>query len=144
MEYHRGYTLLELLIALTVVSILAVIAVPIYLNYELRAKITEGFSVAEPVKVMVTDYYQTMGNWPDSNSTAGVGDPTSFRTEYVDAITVAKSGPGAAITITYRMTALGSNNTIILTSSANAGHAVLWQCTGGSLIEKYRPAACKS
>ena len=78
MKHHRGFSLFELLIAMSIVSILAVIAVPMYLNYDVRAKITEGLSFAQPIKSLVTDYYLSKDNWPDSNATAGAEDPANL------------------------------------------------------------------
>lgn len=144
MRHQQGFTLMEILIALTIVSILGVIAVPMYLDYDVRAKISEGLALAGPVKLMVSEYYQTTGSWPNSNLTAGVTDPTHFKTDYVDTISVASGGGGATITITYRIPALGSNNTIVLTPSTPSTNVISWTCTGGSVVNKYRPAACKS
>lgn len=135
---------MEIMVAMTVVSILAVVAVPMYLDYDVRAKILEGFSLANPVKSLVSDYYMTMGLWPDSNPTAGAGDPTSYRSDYVDSITVAAGGTGATITITYRIPALGSNNTLVLEPIKSSAHSLIWSCTGGSMTNKYRPVVCKS
>lgn len=141
---QRGFTLLEILIVLSIVSILSVIAIPVYLNYDVRAKISEGFVLADPVQNMVSEYYQTWAKWPSSNQIAGVRDPSSFRTDYVDSISVAQSGTDVAITITYRIPALGANNTIILTPSVNAGNYIQWTCTQGTVIEKYRPQNCRA
>jgi len=144
MRSQRGFTFMEILVALTIVSILAVIAVPMYLDYDVRAKVIEGFSIADPVKSLVSDYYMTMGIWPDSNPTAGAEDPASYKTDYVDSISVTAGGAGATITITYRIPALGNNNTIILEPSNTATHSLLWNCTGGTVVNKYRPTICKS
>ena len=142
----KGFTLLEILIALTIVSILAVVAVPMYLNYDVRAKITEGFSLVDPVKLMVSEYYQATGVWPPSNQIAGVQDPGSFESNYVKSIKVEKtlSTGSSAITITYSIPALGSNNTIVLTPANASGNEIQWSCNHGTVADKYRPAACKS
>ena len=141
---QHGFSLLEILFALSIVSIFAVIAIPTYLDYMVRAEITEGFALAEPVKITVTEYYETVGTWPDSNATAALAAPSSFRTNYVDSISVAKNAAGFAITIVYRIPALGSNNTIVLTPSGVAGNTISWSCTQGTVADKFRPAACKA
>lgn len=43
-KYNRGFTLIELMIAVVVIGILASIAVPAYLDYVLRAKRAEAKS----------------------------------------------------------------------------------------------------
>jgi type IV pilus assembly protein PilA len=139
---HRGFTLLETLIALSIVSILAVVAVPMYLDYEVRAEISEGFSMVESVKAMIIEYHDTNGTWPGSNAQAAVAAPGSFRTNYVDTITITSGAAGAAITITYRIPALGGNNTIIFTPDVT-GNKTAWSCKQGTMINKFRPASCK-
>ena len=141
----KGFNRFELLIAMSIVSILAVVAVPMYLNYDVRAKITEGFALADPVKSMVAEYYQTMGSWPNSNQTAGVQAPEGYKTDNVASIKVEKDGTdgNSIITITYRIPALGSNNTIILTSENVTGRWIQWSCNRGTVINKFRPTACK-
>jgi type IV pilus assembly protein PilA len=144
MPYEKGFSLFETLIALSIVSILAVIAVPMYLNYDVRAKITEGFSLAGPVKNMVADYYETTGTWPSSNLEAGVETPSSYTTDNIESIKVAKYNASAAIIITYRIPALDGNNTIILVPTQATGQSIQWSCTQGTVIDKYRPTACKA
>jgi type IV pilus assembly protein PilA len=138
-----GFSLLEILIVLTIVSILAIIALPVYLDYKVRAKIAEGFVLADPVKNMVVDHYLSSGNWPSSNASAGIQDPTSFRTANVDTISVSGSKTGTDITITYLIPALGSDNTIILTMKSATANPIQWICTQGTVINKYRPASCQ-
>ena len=139
---QRGFTLLEILIALSIISILAMVAVPLYLDYEVRAKVSEGFSLVEPVKDMVVEYHETNGTWPASNAQAAVDAPASFRSDYVDKISVSANAGGVAITITYRIPTLGPKNTIVLT--ATAGDKTEWSCKQGTVINKFRPAHCKS
>jgi len=132
------------MIALSIVSILAVVAVPTYLDYVVRTRITEGFNLAEPVKGMVVEYHETNGTWPTSNAAAAVNPPASYQTDYVNSISVAGTATGAAITITYRILALGANNTIIFTSSDINGTLIEWSCKGGTVINKFRPSACRT
>ena len=131
------------MIALSIVSILAMVAVPTYLDYVVRARISEGFSLLEPVKGMVMEYYETNGTWPNSNAAAAVSPPASFQTDYVDNISITGTATGTTITITYRILALGANNTIIFTPSDIAGGRIDWSCKGGTVINKFRPPACR-
>ena len=50
---------------------------------------------------------------------------------------------GTTITITYSIPALGANNTIIFTPSDVGGSRVDWSCKDGTVINKFRPPACK-
>ena len=144
MDIQRGFTILEILFVLAIISILAVIAMPMYFDYKVRAKISEGFALADPVKFSVAEYYLTSGTWPDSNATAGIKDPASFRSNNVDSISISGNNTGADVTITYLIPQLGSDNTIVLAASNASGRLIEWTCTQGSVINKYRPADCKS
>jgi len=143
-QRQGGFTLLEILIALSIVSILAVVAVPLYLDYRVRAQISEGFVMAETVKDMVLEYHASTGNWPASNAAAALEVPSYYKTEYIDNIAVTANAAGVFITMTYSIPALGANNTIILTSSAAGGDVITWSCLRGSVIQRFRPAACRS
>lgn len=140
----RGYSLLEVLITLTIVSILTMVAVPLYLNYDVRAKVAEGLMLVAPIETQVTEFYQTMGRWPSSNGMAGVEPPASYRTDYIDHINLSVGSSGTQITITYRLAALDANNTLIITPRREDGTGIQWRCTGGTLLDKYRPRSCRS
>lgn len=61
---QKGFTLIEMMIAVTIVGILAAVAIPTYQNYVIRAQLTEGLSLASAVQSDVGYYYTTKGSWP--------------------------------------------------------------------------------
>ncbi|MEJ2566278.1 MAG: pilin [Gammaproteobacteria bacterium] len=140
---RRGFSLLEILIVLSIISILAVIAIPSYLEYQIRAEVSEGFSVVSPIKTSVVEYFETYGTWPNSNAAASLRPPTSYKTTHIDSIGVAGDASGASITITYNIPALGANNTIVFTPSSVTTRKIEWSCKQGSVINKYRPVNCR-
>ena len=144
MQQQDGFTLLEILIALSIVSILAVVAVPLYLDYKVRTEIIEGFVIAEQVKVMVVEFHANTGTWPGSNTEAALELPGFYKTKYVDNITVTSNAATVFITITYSIPALGANNTIIMTSSGTGSEMIKWSCQQGSVLQRFRPAPCRS
>jgi len=54
----RGFTLIELMIVVTIVAVLAAIAVPSYTDYVTRSKLVEAFSALSDTRVKMEQYYQ--------------------------------------------------------------------------------------
>ncbi len=58
----RGFTIIELMMALVIMAILASTAVPIYRDYSVRAKVAEAYGVVSALKLSVEDDYISSGN----------------------------------------------------------------------------------
>lgn len=139
-QMQKGFTLIELMIVVAIIGILAAVALPAYQDYTVRAKVTEGLSLASAAKVTVAENAAS-----GSALAAGWTAPTA--TPNVGGVAIAADGQ---ITITY--TAAAGNGTIIL-NPTSAGAALVagtppassidWSCTGGTLIAKYRPSNCR-
>ena len=52
---QQGFTLIELMIVVAIIGILAAVALPAYQDYTIRAKVTEGLSLAAPMKMAVVE-----------------------------------------------------------------------------------------
>ena len=61
----KGFTLIELMIALAIIAILAAIAIPQYNKYVARTQVAEAFALLGPVKQALTLYHQENGDFPD-------------------------------------------------------------------------------
>jgi len=85
---HRGFTVIELMLVISVIGILAAIAIPQYQTYVVRAKIAEGFQLAAPLQKTVAAYYDRWGVLPANNQVAGLPAPEALRGEWVTSIAV--------------------------------------------------------
>jgi type IV pilus assembly protein PilA len=93
-QAQAGFTLIELLIVVTIIGILAAIAIPAYSDYTLRAKVSEGASLAGLTKTAVDVAYAggwNLGSLPAQTS-LGLLRPGSYNSKYVASVATDANG----------------------------------------------------
>ena len=83
---NRGFTLIELMIVVAIISILATLALPSYQDRVIKAQVGEGLALADVVKHTVADYYAKYGKLPKDNARAGLPGAQKIIGNYVSAI----------------------------------------------------------
>lgn len=73
---ERGFTLIELIVAIAIVGVLAAIAYPSYTSYVRRGKIVEALAELATVRVRLEQYYQDNRHYGSSASACGVSMPS--------------------------------------------------------------------
>ncbi|MFT3954083.1 MAG: pilin [Piscinibacter sp.] len=58
---QQGFTLIELMIVVAIIGILAAVALPAYQDYTIRAKVTEGLSLASAIKADLSSSFAADG-----------------------------------------------------------------------------------
>lgn len=132
------------MIVIAIIGILAAIAIPAYKYFIIRAKVSEGISLASAIKLAVGETYDSEGFSPDSNGAAGIADSATISGNDVMSVTISGISAGLII-ITYGVGAPPEiqSDTLLLSPSTTLG-AIQWTCKPGSIDNRYLPSICRS
>ncbi|MGA0569294.1 type IV pilin protein [Variovorax sp. VNK109] len=124
MQRKNGFTLIEMMIVVSIVSILAAIAIPAYSDYIRRSKISEAVAELSSMKLKMEQYFQDKRTYTDSCTANTVAPlpaatkeftfacPTRTDTTYV---VTATGNPGTIMAgFTYTINQAGVKQTLAL------------------------------
>jgi prepilin-type N-terminal cleavage/methylation domain-containing protein len=74
----KGFTLIELMIVVAIVGILAAIAIPAYLDYTVKTKITEVTTAMDALAQAASEYHASAGFFPDGTVDSNYANTTGF------------------------------------------------------------------
>ena len=139
---NRGFTLIELMIAVAIIAILVAIGIPQYQNYVARTQATEGINLASGAKIALAEYYNINGTFPagtaDANVELGVESASTIVGKYIDGVVVSNDGLGM-ITASF-----GSGTHIgkyVRLRAVVADGSIYFECDS-DIEESYRPSEC--
>jgi len=85
-RYKKGFTLLELLIAIAIVAILVTLALPNKSNGITRTHINESIKLVELYKPVISASYYATGTFPKDNEAANIPSANKILGNYVSSV----------------------------------------------------------
>ena len=135
------------MIVLAIIAILLAIAMPVYSNYSIRAKIGEGLSVAAGAKTATANACLENPNMIDlNNSKVGYPDAPLLETEYIDEIRIVGTCLEPVVRIISQNTGTSGYEPIIEITgdmATNAGQTN-WTCSSPNTPTYLLPANCRT
>ncbi len=89
MKKGNGFTLIELMIVVSMIGVLASVALPQYQSYVIRGEVTEALTMASTLREDVTTYYVETLEFPKNNKQAGAPAPDKLIANRITGVEVA-------------------------------------------------------
>ena len=143
-----GFTLVELMIVITIISILAVLTIPMYQSYVIRAQIINAISDTETYKTYASYTYSQTGECPPQ-SELDLLSHTLSPTSYIQSISITapdKNTCSLNFLLKSNNTSLKiKNKSLVFTLKSNEtleNDAIHWVCSASDIKQIYLRKNC--
>lgn len=123
--------------SISIIGILAAIALPAYQDYTIRAKIAEAVITGRDASTSVGAFYAQNHRIPVTLEEAGFNAP---RSTYVRGVSV--NGQNGVISVTMSTSPI-EGKSLLMVPSEGANGAISWKCQSEDIPQKYLPTTCR-
>ena len=145
---QEGFTLLEVMIVIAIIAIMLVIAVPVYQDYSVRARVAECVALQAPIKLKISEAVIDEKRMPPADEVA-----VNRTTPWCDRGTYVRDGDDAAtVVVNVNESAVGVEGGLVearIDARRCGNDDVEWSCyyasSGGDTTQgRYLPVSCRT
>ena len=145
MQPQSGFTLIELIIGITILVVLAAIMINAYQTFVVRSQVKDGLELANSLKPSIHRHLQEHEALPVNRAEAGLSpDATETSNNYVKSVAVTNG----RLDITFGNNASPTIADAVLTLTPHIGleNTLTWSCgraAATTVPERYQPDYCR-
>ena len=141
----KGFTLIELMIVVAILGILAAIAIPTYMDYTKRAKVSEAISLLSGIGNAIAEYHTSQGQMPGNLTEVG-GAKTSRYVKSMNSTAPVSTANGAYVAVNATLQHIGpgvDDSWLALYVIYRVNNETYDKCWNWNITNKYVPASVR-
>jgi type IV pilus assembly protein PilA len=143
----KGFTLIELMVIVAILSILLVIAIATYQDYLIRSKVSEGLAFASEAKTGVSSFYYNTRRWPINNQEAGLPAAGNYsRYDFISELRIQDTPREGTISVVFDLPGSTADGRELHLVPSTLTEIIRWSCNSpasNALELVHLPANCR-